>query len=167
GSDDDKTLTDMVKTVGKYEKEKVTKSINESALKGGIDPTGGTIKAKKSNIALNTSISTEEKDRIRYEQFKTEMPEHVALINVARRKERLVEYKENRKLVSLCYLKNFKAYGDVTPVTAEEEQELTFGIPDKIDTKESEKSVEVEEAAVENKPDNSTDEANFEIDFNF
>jgi len=64
-------------------------------------------------------------------------------------------------------LKNFKAYGDVTPVTAEEEQELTFGIPDKIDTKESEKSVEVEEAAVENKPDNSTDEANFEIDFNF
>lgn len=170
GSDCDKTLTAMVKACGKQEKQKITKSINETALKGGMDVTGGTIKAKKSNVALNTSISTEEKDRIRYEQFMTEMPEHVALINVARRKERLVEYKENRKLVTLCYLKNWKAYGDVTPVTAEEEQELTFGIPDNIYTKESEKIVETEDVAVESETDSidvSTVEANFEIDFDF
>jgi|GEM_PF-2634573 len=173
GSDDNKTLEDMVKTAGKYEKEKVTKSINETALKGGIDVTGGTIKAKKSNVALNTSITTEDKDRIRYEQFKTEMPEHVALINVARRKERLVEYKENRKLVSLCYLKNWKEYGDIISVTDEEERELTYEVTDGNDIKENKKNVwfvEAEKVEFENETDSedrSTSEGSFEIDFDF
>ena len=170
GSDDNKTLEDMVKTAGKYEKEKVTRSINETALKGGMDITGGTIKAKKSNMALNTSISTENTDRIKYEQFKIEMPEHVALINIARRKERLVEYKKNRKLVTLCYLKNWKQYGDTIPVTPDEEYELVHGkdyvLPcedntvGENDTKESKKINE----------DEGTENANldsFEIDFDF
>lgn len=176
GSDDDKTLTDMVKTCGKYEKEKVTRSINETALKGGMDVTGGTIRAQKSNIALNTSISTEDKDRIRYEQFKAEMPDHVALINVARRKERLFEYKENRKLVSLCYLKNWKEYNDVTSVTEKEEYELINGkttlsqidgktIDDNV-IKESNQIIEGEEAESENE-DKSTHEDYLDIDFDF
>lgn len=172
GSEDDKTLTDMVKTAGKYEKVKVTKSINETALKGGIDVTGGTIKAKKSNVALNTSITTEEKDRIRYEDLKTKMPEGVALINVARIKDKTIDYKKERKLVSLCYLKNWKVYGDVAEITDEEEYELIYGkVPN---AKENEKIIEIneveEKAEVEAETDNeekSTGEANFEIDFDF
>jgi hypothetical protein len=120
-SEDKGTIEDVVRTAGKFEKEKQTRSVNETALKGGLDLTGGTIKAKKSNVALNTSITTEERDRIRYDQFRNEMPDYVAFVSVARQKPKDRDYKQGSKLNTLVYLNHWTKYGSIEEVTEEEE----------------------------------------------
>lgn len=120
-SEDKNTIEDVVRTAGKYEKIKETTSINETALKGGLDLTGGSIKAKKSNVALSTSITTEEKDRIRYDQFKNEMPDFTAFCSIARERTKDRNFTEGSKFNTLVYLNHWSKYGQVESVSEEEE----------------------------------------------